>query len=199
MEAGRLWNAPALQVVPPYFDHPAFIEAYAEVADPVLRDARPERVLMSFHGQPRRHALRADDNVPHRCLSHDDCCAFLSAANRSCYRAQCFATARALAGALELSDEEYEVAFQSRLGRSPWIGPYTHDRIRALAKDGVERLAVLTPSFTSDCLETLEEIGQREAAHFEAAGGEELTLVPCVNSSETWVEGVLRLVKPLLR
>ncbi len=199
VEAGRLWNAPALQVVPPYFDHPAFIDAYAAVAGPVLEEARPQRVLMSFHGQPRRHALRADDNVPHRCLAHDDCCAFLSAANRTCYRAQCFATARSLATALGLPDEEVEVSFQSRMGRSPWIGPYTHDRVRALARDGVERLAVLTPSFSADCLETLEEIGRREAGHFEAAGGEALTLVPCVNSGETWVEGVLRLVKPLVR
>ena len=199
LEAGKLWNAPALQVVPPYFDHPAFVGSYAAVAGPVLRESRPDRVLMSFHGQPKRHALRADDNLPARCLSHDDCCAFLSAANRTCYRAQCFATARALAGALELPDEDYELSFQSRLGKAPWIGPHTDQRLRELAAEGVKRVAVLCPSFTADCLETLEEIGARERRRFLAAGGEELTLVPCVNSGEDWVDGVLELVRPLVR
>lgn len=194
-EAGRLWNVPALQVVPPYYDHPAYIGACAAVAGATLEGFGADRVLMSFHGLPERHLRKSDGSKGGYCLTHTGCCDKIVPENRHCYRAQCFATARALAARLGLSEDQYEVAFQSRLGRTPWIRPYTDERIRALAKAGVRRLAVVSPSFVADCLETLEEIGLRAAEDFVKNGGEELRLAPSLNSEDVWVEAVGRILR----
>jgi len=195
VEANRSWNVPAMSVVPPFYDHPAFIEACAALARPVLEELRPERVLMSFHGLPERHVRKSDESGGRHCLCSAECCDTIVAANRNCYRAQAFATARALAAALDLSARSYEVTFQSRLGRSPWIKPYTDLRINELAGQGVKRVAVLSPSFVADCLETLEEIGLRARADFLARGGEELRLVPSLNSTDAWVQALLRILR----
>ncbi len=116
-------------------------------------------------------------------------------ANRNCYRAQCFATARALAARLELADGGWSVSFQSRLGRDPWIHPYTDAAIAQLAAQGKKRLAVFCPAFVADCLETLEEIGIRGKEQFLAAGGERLTLVPSLNTSFAWCDAVVGIVR----
>ena len=194
LEAGKLPNVPALHVVPAFYEHPAFIAACAAVARPVLEEQRPQRVLFSFHGLPERH-VRASDFSGSHCLASAGCCDAITPANRFCYRAQCYATARALAAALALAPETWEVAFQSRLGRDPWIKPYADERIEALGKEGLERLVVLEPAFTADCLETLEEIGIRGAEDFRAAGGGELTLVPSLNARPAWVEAVVALAR----
>jgi len=191
-DAGRLWNVPALHVVPPYYDDPAFLGAFADVARPVLADMRPERVLMSFHGVPERQVTKGDDSGRH-CLAAADCCARICTANRNCYRAQCFATARGLAARLGLAPDAWEITFQSRLGRTPWIRPYTDERLPALAREGVKRIAILSPAFVADCLETLEELAIRNAADFRAAGGEELRLVPSLNSHDAWADAVALL------
>ncbi len=193
-EAGRLWDVPAVSVVPPFFDHPAFIEAQAEVARPIVAEARPEKVLLSFHGLPERHVRKSDASGGRHCLQSESCCGRISWENRNCYRAQCFATARGLAQPLGLGPEAWEVSFQSRLGRDPWIRPYTDVRIEALARGGVRRLVVMCPAFVADCLETLEEIGMRGRESFLAAGGESFALVPCVNSDPVWVRGIVRLI-----
>ncbi|MCG3133592.1 MAG: Ferrochelatase [Planctomycetes bacterium] len=193
-EAARRLNVPALTVVPPYFDHEAFVAAQAAVAAPALAELRPDRVLMSYHGLPERQVRASDTSGRGACLAAESCCARMTAANRYCYRAQCYATSRALASALGLAEGSWEVAFQSRLGRTPWIRPYTDERIAALAASGVRRLAVLVPSFTADCLETLEEIAIRARDQFMAAGGEAFAAVPCVNAHPAWVEGAARLV-----
>jgi len=187
-------NVPSLAVVPPYFDHPAFVDAQADVARPALAAFRPDRVIVSFHGLPERQIRRGDESGRH-CLASADCCARMVAANASCYRAQCFATARAVARNLGLADDAYEVAFQSRLGRTPWIRPWTDERVVALARSGVRRLAVLTPSFVADCLETIEEIGIRARESFVGAGGEDLLAVPCVNAHPSWADGAVRLAR----
>ena len=194
LEVGRRWNVPSIHVVPPFYDHPAFIAACATIARPVLDDLKPDRIVMSFHGLPERHMLKGDDAVGTHCLRRSDCCERITAANRNCYRAHSFATARALAAQLGLTADDYEVAFQSRLGRSPWIKPYTDLRVRKLAREGVKRLAVLSPSFVADCLETIEEIGMRAAADFVAHGGEELRLVPSLNSEPVWIDALLRIL-----
>jgi ferrochelatase len=193
-EAGRLWNVPAIQVVPPYYDHPAFLDALAAVARPQLDALQPDRVLMSFHGLPERQVLKSDESGGGHCLRSDSCCEAIVAANRNCYRAQCFATARGVAKRLRLEPRGYAVSFQSRLGRDRWIGPYTQDVINRLAGAGVRKLAVLCPAFTADCLETLEEIGMRAREDFEARGGEELRLVPSLNSEDAWVEAIERIL-----
>ncbi len=189
--AGPLWNTPALQVVPAFYDHPAFLDAFGAVGRPVLEAARAERVLFSFHGLPERQVKKS--GAPGHCLAAATCCDAISAQNRMCYRAQCFATARGLAARLGLAAGTWEVTFQSRLGRTPWITPYTDVRVEELAAAGTKRLAVLCPAFVADCLETLEEVGMRLRDDFRARGGEELTLVPSLNSNDAWADGVVAI------
>jgi ferrochelatase len=179
--------------VPPFFEDTGFIGALGLVGRPVVDALAADHVLMSFHGLPERHMRKSDTTGTH-CLVQDDCCDRIEYANRNCYRAQCFATARALAKQLELEDDAYSVSFQSRLGRDPWIRPYTDHVIPKLARRGIKRVAVFCPAFVADCLETLEEIGIRAREEFEAAGGEKLELVPCLNSHPAWVDAVVQLV-----
>jgi len=192
--AGLAWNVPSIAVVPPFWDEPDLARAFAHVAGPTLRDLRPDHVLFSFHGLPERH-VRKSDEVGGHCLASPDCCARMVSANRNCYRAQCFRTAEAIARGLGLSDGTWTVAFQSRLGRTPWIRPYTDETVRALAERGSRRLAVLCPAFVADCLETLEEIGMRAREDFLAHGGEDLRLVPSLNASPAWIDLAARLVE----
>jgi ferrochelatase len=192
--ASRSWVTPALTFVGTFYDRPAFIDAFAAVGRPVLETEKPDHVLMSFHGLPERH-LRKTDETGRYCLATADCCERMGEANRNCYRAQCFATARALAARLELADGGWSVSFQSRLGRDPWIHPYTDAAIAQLAAQGKKRLAVFCPAFVADCLETLEEIGIRGKEQFLAAGGERLTLVPSLNTSFAWCDAVVGIVR----
>jgi len=195
--AGRRWGTDALVAVRAFYDHPDFIEAFANVGAPLLAAQRPDHVLMSFHGLPERHLRKADFAGAH-CLVTTDCCARIVEANRDCYRAQCFATARALAGRLGLDAEAFSVSFQSRLGRTQWIRPYTDARIAELATQGKKRLLVFCPAFVADCLETLEEIGIRAKEQFLSAGGERLTLVPSLNASPAWADAVVAIVRQRL-
>jgi ferrochelatase len=188
------WDVPAVRTVPAFHDHPGFLDAFAAVARPVIAEARADHVLFSYHGLPERHMRKSDPSGRH-CLGSEGCCEVLTDVNRHCYRAQCFATTRALAERLELPRERYTVSFQSRLGRTPWIKPYTDIVLPELAKQGVKRLAVMCPAFVADCLETLEEVGLRARDQFLECGGESLTLVPSLNSHPAWVDAVVRLVR----
>ncbi|MCP5040597.1 MAG: hypothetical protein GY944_06170 [bacterium] len=129
------------------------------------------------------------------CLAKPDCCDTPCAANRSCYRAQCFATARVLRAALELDEANSSVVFQSRLGRSRWLEPDLVNLLPDLAARGIRRPAVLCPAFVADCLETVEEVGIRAREQWSELGGEALCLVPCVNAEPAWAQGVARLVE----
>ncbi|HEU5059265.1 MAG TPA: ferrochelatase [Kofleriaceae bacterium] len=191
---GARWNTPSIAAVPPFYDHRSFIAAFAAVGRPILERERPDQVLFSFHGLPERHMRKSDESGQH-CLTSASCCDRIDGANRNCYRAQCYATARALAAALALDADRWSVSFQSRLGRTPWIRPYTDVVLDELAARGVKRLAVFCPAFVADCLETLEEIGIRARQQFRAAGGEELFLVPSLNSSPAWVDAVVDLAR----
>ncbi len=188
------WNTPYLHVVPPFYDHPAFLEACARLARPVLAEAGAERVIFSFHGLPERHCTKSDESGRH-CLKTPDCCDRMVAANRNCYRAQCFATARGLADLLGVPEHERIVCFQSRLGRTPWIRPYTDEVVVRLARDGVKRAVILSPAFVADCLETIEELGIRAVASFRESGGESLALVPAVNATDAWADAVVTLAR----
>src|SRR6185436_18946657 len=126
------------------------------------------------------------------CLKSETCCAKMCEANRHCYRAQCYETTRLLSAALSV-DGKHSVSFQSRLGRTPWIKPYTDEVLPLLVKQGVKRLAVMCPAFVADCLETLEEIGMRAQEDFKRVGGDQLVLVPSLNASPAWVKAVVRL------
>src|SRR5262249_10710407 len=154
----------------------------------------PDFVLFSFHGLPERQIRKSDLSGRH-CLATATCCDQEVLANRWCYRAQCFATARGLAARLGLEPERWTVSFQSRLGRTPWIRPYTDLLFPELARRGVRRLAVSCPPFVADCLEPREEIGIRGRADFLKAGGEALTLAPSLNAPPAWVRGLVQLVR----
>jgi ferrochelatase len=193
---GEAWNVEALRVLPPFYHRPAFLNAFADVGRPVLADFRPDHVLFSFHGLPERQVKKSDPTGAH-CLASAECCDVQVPANRWCYRAQCFFTARELASRLGLEAGRWTVSFQSRLGRTPWIHPYTDVVIPELAGKGVKRLAVFSPAFVADCLETLEEIGIRAKAQFLASGGEALTLVPSLNAHPSWVRGLTRMLREL--
>jgi ferrochelatase len=188
------WDALPVRVVPAFHDHPGFLDAFAQVARPVITEARADHVLFSYHGLPERHMRKSDPSGSH-CLASAGCCDVLTDVNRHCYRAQCFATTRALAERLGLAPGGYTVSFQSRLGRTPWIKPYTDLVLPELAKKGVKRLAVMCPAFVADCLETLEEVGLRAKEQFVESGGESLTLVPSLNAHPAWVDAVVRLVR----
>ncbi len=192
--ASSRWNVPLIANVPPFYDDPGFLSAFARVGLPVLDELRPEHVLFSFHGLPERQVRKSDDTGRH-CLAVEDCCAAIATANRNCYRAQCFATARGIARAAALGEGAWSVAFQSRLGRTPWIRPYADERVRELARAGVRRVAVFCPAFVADCLETLEEIGIRARRDFVAHGGEELRLVPSLNADPAWIDAAAALVR----
>ena len=162
---------PEVAVVRDFHLEPGFLDATAAIAEPALAAFAPDHVLFSFHGLPESHVRAADASGRH-CLTVQGCCDVRVAANDPCYRAQAFATARALADRLALAPAPagWSVAFQSRLGRRPWVEPHTDVVVRELAQRGVKRLAVLTPSFAADCLETLEEIAIRARRDFLAAG-----------------------------
>lgn len=194
--ARKLSPRPDIVFVPAFFDDPGFLDAFAAVGRPVLDEQRPDHVLFSFHGLPERHIKRADPSGGH-CLAQSDCCAVMRAANKDCYRAQCYATAKGIAQLLALAPETFSVAFQSRLGRTPWIQPFTDLVLPELVKQGKRKIAVFCPAFVADCLETLEEIGMRAKEQVEALGGE-LSLVPSLNATPRWVEAAVRIAKPFL-
>ena len=192
--ARTLWNVPALSTVPPFYDEAGFIDAFAARGRPIIDRVDPDAILFSFHGLPERQIRKSDDTGTH-CLASDSCCAVMSPQNRWCYRAQCHDTARRIAAALQLADGRWHVTFQSRLGRTPWIRPYTDVVVDELAKQGKKRLVVFCPAFVADCLETLEEIGMRLHDDFLARGGEALELVPSLNDSPEWVATAASLVR----
>jgi ferrochelatase len=188
-EHARVGGLPPLEMLGAFYNRVEFLAAWAERAQGELASFRPDFVLFSYHGLPERQ-VRATDPTGRHCLAAPDCCDALVRANRDCYRAQCFATTRALAVALELSADSFATSFQSRLGRTPWIPPYTDLLLPELAAHGHRRLAVLCPAFVADCLETLEEIGIRAREQWRGLGGEELLLVPSLNAEPAWVRAI---------
>lgn len=192
-EAAKLWNVPDIETIPPFYDDPGFITACAEQARPVIERTDPQKIYFSFHGLPERHVIKSDVSGSH-CLRSTDCCARIGSANRYCYRAQCYETARRLAEELDVPQEKRVICFQSRLGRDPWIRPYTDLIMIEDARAGVKRAVMLSPAFVADCLETLEELGIRAVEDWTAHGGETLEVVPCVNSDDRWVDALLDIV-----
>ncbi|MBK7861118.1 MAG: ferrochelatase [Archangiaceae bacterium] len=175
---------PAVKVVPPFWSSAGFLGAQAELVR--THAAEADHVVLSYHGLPERQVRAADAG----CALNDECCARVPA---GCYRAQCLATSRALAE--RLPGVTLSSSFQSRLGRDPWLKPSTESHVQALAKQGVQHLAVACPSFVADCLETLEEIGLRLKERFLAAGGKQFTLVPCVNDAPVFIDALALLVE----
>jgi len=185
-----------LSFFPPFYDRPEFIAAFARRIAEDCEQQSPDHIVFSFHSLPERHLKRLDTSRAH-CLVKSNCCDEIGALNRNCYRAQCIFTAIAIAERLGLKEDSYSVSFQSRLGRAKWLGPTTENVLRELAHRGVKRISVSCPSFVADCLETVEEMGIRGRETFLDAGGEELRLIPSLNSDPAWVEAVAGWVRQL--
>lgn len=181
-----------LSILQPFYDQPEYLEALAASARPHLEQPF-DHLLLSFHGLPERHLHKTDPTGSH-CLKSADCCQRAEGeVLASCYRAQCMRTAAGFAAQVGLREDQWSVSFQSRLGRAKWIEPYTETRLDELAQQGVKKLLVMCPAFVSDCIETLEEIGDRGREQFIEAGGEDLVLVPCLNTHEDWVQALVKL------
>jgi ferrochelatase len=175
---------PDIEFLNSYPTDPGMIAAFADLARP-MQPASYDHVLFSFHGLPERQLLKADAHG--HCLQSADCCSVLDDRNAYCYSAQCHATAQAIAAALQIPKAQYTICYQSRLGKTPWKQPFTIDVIQQLAESGKKRVLVFSPAFTSDCLETIFEIGEEYKEDFQKWGGETLDLVPGLNAHPTWV------------
>ena len=182
-----------LTVQPPYYDRADYIEALAASAASALEQDF-DHLLFSFHGVPERQIKKSDPTGRH-CLAAPNCCEVKSEAHAFCYRQQCFTTARLLAARLGLASGRWSVSFQSRLGRDPWLRPYTDFELERLPKDGVKKLLIICPAFVSDCLETLEEIGMRGRESFLQAGGHVYTMIPCLNEHPAWIDVLERMAR----
>ncbi|WP_461538451.1 ferrochelatase [Spongorhabdus nitratireducens] len=177
-----------LKVQPVFYDDKDYIEALVESARPWLEQPY-DHLLFSYHGLPERH-LKKDDPTGSHCLSSQDCCQRSSTAHPTCYRHQIYRTTAEFVERAEIPVDRYSVAFQSRLGRDKWLEPYTEPQLQELAANGVKNLLVICPAFVADCIETLEEIGIRGQEVFQEAGGEKLTLIPCLNDHPMWVNTI---------
>lgn len=194
MRCIKNWQVyPKLRFINQYFDHPNLIAAFCARAKQYSISSY-DHLIMSFHGLPERQLQKA--NPSGNCLS-EGCCIKQCRSNRLCYKAQCYATARAIGAQLGLKPDDYTISFQSRLGKTPWIQPYTHDVIQSCAARGDRRLLVMSPSFICDCLETIFEIGHEYAKEFKNLGGEELQLVEGLNDHPLWIETLRSLIRPL--
>ena len=170
----RVRKVPALRVVPPYYDHPAYLDAVAATVTDDLKALpwQPDHLVVSFHGIPQKYAKRGDH-----------------------YPTHVVRTTRGLMARLKLPRTKWSQTYQSRFGRDPWLKPYTDDVLESLAKAGKKKVAVVLPGFTADCLETVDEIGNESREGFEHAGGEHLRAVPCLNDHPKWIDALERIVR----
>ncbi len=182
-----------LSVLKPFYDEPFFIRLSAQKLLADWQTKKYEHILFSFHGLPEAQIKKNQG-----CLTTTDCCARAEACAMNCYRAQSIKTANLIADKAGLTKDQYTICFQSRLGPAKWIGPASIDVVKILAHKGVKSLLVQTPSFVADCLETLEEISMELKDEFIHHGGENLKLVPCLNSDADWIDDFAGLVKKQL-
>jgi ferrochelatase len=193
MEIVKDWQViPDIQFISKFFDDELFIKAFAEIGRKYLEDGDYQHIVFSYHGIPERQIRKA--SVSGYCQLSDKCCRTYGRYNQFCYRAQCFATSRLLAKELDIPDSQYTVAFQSRLGKDPWLQPYTDQVIKSLPSKGIKRVLAFSPSFISDCLETTIEVGEEFREEFIEAGGEKWQLVESLNNHPLWVETLRRMV-----
>ena len=194
MELISKWQTiPPLSIVNSFHDNRLMIEVFAENA----KKHHPEKydhVLFSFHGLPQRQLLKCD-HTGNYCLKEKNCCETLSDINKFCYSAQGHDTARLLAAELSIAKENYTVCFQSRLGKDPWVQPYTTDVLKKLASEGKKRLLVFSPAFVADCLETLYEITVEYYEEFKELGGEHVQLVESLNDHPKFIEALAEMAK----
>lgn len=171
--------------LPAFYNNTDYINILSKVISEHYKEEDYEHLLFSYHGLPERHIRKSDITKSH-CSINNDCCISKSPAHNFCYRHQCFETTRLVAENLGLKKGTYSTSFQSRLGFDAWLQPYTDRTIEKFALNGLKKLAVITPAFVSDCLETLEEIAMEGADLFKEIGGDKFTTIPCINDREDW-------------
>lgn len=171
--------------LPAFYNKEDYIQVLSNSVQQKIEQEKPDHLLFSYHGVPERHIRKSDITKSH-CKIDGSCCNTPSPAHEFCYRHQCYETTKQVASTLNLKEGFYSTSFQSRLGRDPWLQPYTDQTIEEYAKKGIKKLAVVTPAFVSDCLETLEEIGMEAKEDFIGNGGEKFTSIPCLNDNDEW-------------
>jgi protoporphyrin/coproporphyrin ferrochelatase len=184
---------PEVRTVNYFYHYPKLIEGFVKNAKKYINEHPFEHYLFSYHGLPERQIRKGDCHGNVCKLS--TCCNEITEKNQHCYRAQCFETTRLIVKELGLKEGTYTTCFQSRLGRDPWIQPYSDDTIKNLAKNGTKSVLAFSPAFVADCLETTIEVGDEYKELFEENGGEHWQLVESLNDSENWVELLEQLVK----
>jgi ferrochelatase len=183
---------PEVQSVSSFYGNTDFIATHLDIGSKYDIDGY-DHVIFSFHGLPERQIKKAD--CTGTCLSSATCCDAINVHNHQCYRASCFATARSIAKGLNIPFGKYTVSFQSRLGRDPWIKPYSDKVIEEKAKAGIKKILVFSPAFVADCLETLYEIGIEYQEIFHKHGGEKIQLVESLNSHPLWIDTLKKIVQ----
>ena len=183
---------PNVKFINSYYDNPKMIKVFAKNARKYDIEEY-DHILFSYHGIPQRQMKKADHN--NHCLQSADCCQNLCEKNQFCYSAQCHATTKALVKELGISEGKYTLCFQSRLGRDPWMQPYTSDVLQERIDAGDKKLLAFSPAFVSDCLETTVEISHEYKEEFEEKGGEKLDLVASLNDDPDWIDAVADMVK----
>lgn len=187
-------NIPSIKIIHQFYQHPEFIKAYSQHIQSF--HGNTGFVLFSYHGLPERQIIKNNDCIKNTCDLKQHCPP-INHNNHGCYRAQCYETSRLLANALQLKTNQYQTSFQSRLGRLPWIKPYTDEILSQLYHQGIRNLTVISPSFVCDCLETLEEIGIRAKQQWLNLGGKEFTLIPSLNTQSAWIAALGNIIKEL--
>ena len=175
-----------LTTMPAFYKNPDYIRVLGESISGALNEFDYDHVLFSYHGIPERH-IRKSDPTSYHCKIDDQCCMVNSVAHHTCYRHQCYDTTELVKKEINLPADKVSSSFQSRLAGDPWLKPYTDYEFERLAKEGKKNLAVITPAFVSDCLETLEEIAMEGKEQFIEAGGENYIHIPCLNDGDAWV------------
>lgn len=177
-----------LKVIKPFYNDVRYLDALSATIEPAIADDY-DHIVFSYHGLPERHITKCDTTGSH-CLQSDTCCQTPSPAHDKCYRAQIYATTDAVVKKLGIPADKYSVAFQSRLGKTPWLQPYTDQTVTQLAAQGVKNIKVVCPAFVADCLETLEEIGIALKEQFIEDGGEKFEMIPCLNTHPLWIDAL---------
>ncbi|MVX35459.1 ferrochelatase [Myroides sp. LoEW2-1] len=175
---------------PAFYKRKEYTEALAASIKGHLEGFDYDHILFSYHGVPERHIRKSDVTKSH-CKMDGQCCSTASKAHEFCYRHQCLETTRQVTELLGIPQEKHSSSFQSRLGPDKWLQPPTDATVNGLAEKGIKKLAVVTPAFVADCLETLEEIGMEAHHEFLQHGGEEFRTIPCLNDDEMWIDAMV--------
>ena len=179
--------------LPAFYNHPDYIRVLSNSIQNNLKGKEWDHLLFSYHGIPERHIRKTDITNSH-CKIDGKCCNYSSPAHEFCYRHHCYETTKKVAKYLELKDGSYSSSFQSRLAGQPWLKPYTDKVVENFANNGTKKMAIVTPAFVSDCLETLEEIGMEAKDDFIEKGGEQFHVIPCLNDNDSWVKVLSRWI-----